>query len=346
MLLTIIAVSCNNNNKSSKSSSGDNGETATEQMSVTENQFNENSLSDPSGNDSRSGLADSSKTASGNNDKTAAELISSSESQHDEKFFEGPLKYESRFGLQDSTKTIEAFPKIPRAIIRSSKGRHVVLRCPNDGKLLQWASSRMKLFTDWVICYNIDGFGESHNGKDSVKLYENPSSVKDIADYYFKKMNKYPQDFGGISRGQQYGFLLADIYRFGNLYTMEEYTWYDWMSSGNNMAVSWHTVDSESGESLGLEDIINEKDFDKFADIMIKHLRYWKGLWSDGMGELNPGQARSILDQRNGCALTPEGIVVYYHPYVIGLGFEGQFNSLVPYSEIQDMLKIEINKNK
>lgn len=41
-----------------------------------------------------------------------------------------------------------------------------------------------------------------------------------------------------------------------------------------------------------------------------------------------------------GIALAPEGVIVYYHRQVIGCGEEGQYNALVPYNEVADIVKV------
>ena len=34
----------------------------------------------------------------------------------------------------------------------------------------------------------------------------------------------------------------------------------------------------------------------------------------------------------SGCALLKEGLIIYFHPYTIGQGAEGQFIAIIPYN--------------
>ena len=69
-------------------------------------------------------------------------------------------------------------------------------------------------------------------------------------------------------------------------------------------------------------------------NLLIKHLCNIEGYWTDN----HSWEQECICNQFNGIALVQEGVVVYYHPYQIGCGAEGQFNSLIPYTELEGIL--------
>lgn len=41
-----------------------------------------------------------------------------------------------------------------------------------------------------------------------------------------------------------------------------------------------------------------------------------------------------LLGDADGCALIREGLIIYYHPYHIGCGADGQFTAVIPYGEL------------
>ena len=45
----------------------------------------------------------------------------------------------------------------------------------------------------------------------------------------------------------------------------------------------------------------------------------------------------------NGRAMIREGLVIYYHPYEIGCGAEGQYNAVIPYSALKGLLYADNN---
>lgn len=53
-----------------------------------------------------------------------------------------------------------------------------------------------------------------------------------------------------------------------------------------------------------------------------------------------PHEPYDLLDDN--CALVKEGVLFYYQPYHLGSGFEGQYNLILQYDEIQDNLKKSI----
>lgn len=121
---------------------------------------------------------------------------------------------------------------------------------------------------------------------------------------------------------------------------MQEATWYDCMSCGDNTTRSWFTIDRKTGNQLELCDIVKEDRMQDFAYAMIKHLNGWGSPWFNYAREIRDCDLVDLLKQNDGCALVKEGVVVYYHPYNMGCGAEGQFNALVPYEEIKGILNV------
>ena len=95
---------------------------------------------------------------------------------------------------------------------------------------------------------------------------------------------------------------------------------------------------------MSLCDIIDESKLQDFAYIMIRHLTdVGNSPWFDYARELRYCDLVDYLKDCDGIAIVPEGVVVYYHPYKIGCGAEGQFNSLIPYAELEGILKCKID---
>jgi len=46
----------------------------------------------------------------------------------------------------------------------------------------------------------------------------------------------------------------------------------------------------------------------------------------------------NLLAGMDGIAIIPEGVIVYYHPYAIGSGAEGQYNALIPVNELKGII--------
>ena len=72
---------------------------------------------------------------------------------------------------------------------------------------------------------------------------------------------------------------------------------------------------------------------------MMKYLKNFKGeLWYYPDFEWVPTDPLELLKAMNGCALIREGLIIYYHPYEIGCGADGQFNAIIPYGQIKGLL--------
>ena len=44
----------------------------------------------------------------------------------------------------------------------------------------------------------------------------------------------------------------------------------------------------------------------------------------------------SYIDNISGIALVEEGVLFYFLPYTIGYGYEGQYNVVLPYKQLEE----------
>lgn len=253
-------------------------------------------------------------------------------------YYEGPYTIDRYFGWDFGKNQRSDIPDIPGLVFKSSCRRHLGVRCPNDKAILKWTSERVKRFADW--CLN----GPSDTIPSIVPVYERPKSAEDMCNHYYKivALPELVRGLGdeGLHVIEQFAELLVDVYEDKNYVTMQEATWYDCMSCGDNTTRSWITIDRKTGKQLELCDIVKEDRMQDFAYVMIKHLNGWGSPWFDYAREIRDCDLVDLLKQSDGCALVQKGVVVYYHPYNIGCGAEGQFNALVPYEEIINLMKV------
>ena len=271
----------------------------------------------------------------------SSELVSFDEgTELDLQYFSGPFEINRYFGWEHGLLEDGALPDIPGLCYQTAGGRHLAIRCPSQKHILRWASGRVKIFADW--CLN----GPGDTIPSIVPFYENPQSGKDIVNHYLRCITKGQQEIMSEPSDtaiyyEQFAKLIVDAYRTDKYVTMQEYTWYDFGSCGDNTSRSWFTLD-KGGHVLELSDIIDEVRWQEFAYIMLRHLNSYIMPWFDYSRETRYCDLVPLLNDRDGCALTPEGVVIYYHPYKIGCGAEGQYNALVPYNELEGMLKTKM----
>ena len=111
------------------------------------------------------------------------------------------------------------------------------------------------------------------------------------------------------------------------------------MSCGDTTAESYYSVNLETGEVATITDFVRESDLSKLAIIMMKYLKNYRGeRWSGPVFDWIPSEPLKLLKAMNGCAMIREGLVIYYHPYKIGCGAEGQYNAVIPNSELKNFL--------
>ena len=255
-------------------------------------------------------------------------------------YYSGPYKIARYFGWENGQIEESSLPDIPGMVYRTGSGKHIGLRCPNESVCLDWTSNRIRRFADW--CKN----GPADTIPETTSLYRKAHSYQDTCEHYINKIadsrfvRSEPRDKSTYI--EQFAVLLIDVHQTDKYVTMQEYTWYDCCSCGDNTTLSWYTIELRSGRQLSLSDIIDESQWQKFAYIMIQHLVNACGTpWLDHAKVIRNCDLIDYLMQCDGCALVPEGVVVFYHPYNIGCGAEGQYNSLIPYDELKGMLIVD-----
>ena len=211
----------------------------------------------------------------------------------------------------------------------------ISVRCPEDSVLLGWASKRAASFANW--CMN--GCIVSQESRNILSV----SSSADICNQYIKQIANTWNEQTCLEDGdhnypnEQFGLLLTDCWRTEKYCTFYEAKWYDWMSCGDNTEESYYSVNTKTGEVATITDFVKEEDMSKLATIMMRYLKNYRGeIWSGPVFDWISSEPLKLLKAMNGCAMIREGLVIYYHPYEIGCGAEGQYNAVIPYSVLRE----------
>ena len=221
----------------------------------------------------------------------------------------------------------------------------LALRCPPIQPLLNWVADTVNTFIQ--ECPIGNGL-LTYNDKQLDIPVKYLKSDKAICDYYIGQLQHTYDDWHCTGEGdhdilnEQAGLLLADCWHTGNLYTFYRIDWYDWMSGGNNARESWWTVDATSGKLLSLSDFILPDKLDTLAALMTPRLINDKDSFILDQYPYKPEEYTDILQCANGCALIPEGLVFYFYPYNLGSGADGQFEAVIPYEELNRILRPSI----
>ena len=224
----------------------------------------------------------------------------------------------------------------------------LALRCPDVDTLKSWMSERVKTDLEENLANDMDVDAPAI----TIPACPRPDSVNEICSYY---LSSYSRAFMGLfdttrcpdpaPRGMEYrqparqaGLMLFDCWRSGDLYTFYEATWYDWLSCGDNTRESYRTIDTRTGEELSLEDFVDEKDYGRFAKILMKYLTKAAGNRTEALEDY-AADGSDILPLIDGCGLVKEGLVVYFYPYTLSAGSFGQFNAVIPSTALLGILK-------
>ena len=208
----------------------------------------------------------------------------------------------------------------------------LALRCPGCKSLLRWLGNRVCSFLGEVPI-------PSEYSWESVtcKYF---TSAEETCDYYIDCMAEMyagkacPHNdaaMGGMNN--QAGLLLVDCWRAGSLCTFCEVAW-DYRPK-----LSYRTVDSRTGRELKLEDFVLESKYGELYKKVKFYLKNEHGeRWVDQLLEPEVYD-ESLLTLANGCALIREGFIIYYYPYNIGCGADGEYTAVIPYAEMAGLLK-------
>ncbi len=239
------------------------------------------------------------------------------------------------------------FPPVPDLYFKSCfelcpidgcKAERAVLAIsvPDDKKeLLAWVARKAHEFA-------VQSINDSTAHIDEIN---NLSSSKQICDYYIDKIRSHFRGYVSSrlqceeSPNEQFGRMIAPVWSKGNYCTFIVSDWYDYLSCGDNSKVSYVTVNSQTGKELTLLDIIEKQYLRPFSNLLLKYLTNNKGKWLDNTfyrDAVTVDTGLALIAKMDGCALLNEGLVVYFHPYTIGSGAEGQYNALIPYEELKN----------
>lgn len=212
----------------------------------------------------------------------------------------------------------------------------IAMRCPDDPLLRKWVSSRAEWFTEW--CESDDFYIESTTPGRSF------SSSGGLLNFYISKIERYFSslecEHTGADANRQFALLITDCWRVGTKYTtFYEASWYDNLSAGNTVRESYYSVNNKNGKAATITELVKKEKMSALAEIMVEYLRDSHGnFWKDDEAHREKDHS-SLLSCIDGCALIREGLVLYFHPYKIASGAEGQMTAIIPYKKISGFLK-------
>ena len=218
----------------------------------------------------------------------------------------------------------------------------LALRCPPIQPLLNWVADTVGAFVH--ECPIGNGLSIYNDREFSIPV-KHLKSDREICDYYIGQLNHVYDTWHCTGKGdhgvinEQAGLLLADCWNNGTLYTFHRMDWYDWLSSGNNTRESWWTVNARTGKLLSLNDMVPPGKRESLSTLMMAHLVNDKG---ERYAEQYPDAARDnleVLSWANGSALTSEGLAIFFYPYNLGSGADGEYVAVIPYTELDGILK-------
>lgn len=201
----------------------------------------------------------------------------------------------------------------------------LALRCPEEEVLLQWLENHVN--EECHECLN----GYQFEEKVPLPHLTHIENAKQICDHYIKETKlRYDSkpcymnpDEHSIPM-EQNGIIITDVWQKDDICTFFESRWFDYLSCGDNTRKSYYSVDRKTGKVLELEDLIEIADTTAFEKLIYKHLDHEPQAGHVGLA--------SVMD---GCALIREGLIIYYYPYHLGCGADGQFYALIPYEELE-----------
>ena len=170
------------------------------------------------------------------------------------------------------------------------------------------------------------------------------SSTEKLLNFYASKIERSFRNMQckhtGADANRQFAMLITDCWSIGTEYTtFYEASWYDNLSASNTVKESYYTVDMTTGRAASITDFIKEGKMTELAEMMIGYLKDSHGdLWIDDESHHNQ-EPLAVLRAMDGCGLIREGLIVYFHPYHIASGSEGQISAILPYTRIKEFIK-------
>lgn len=201
----------------------------------------------------------------------------------------------------------------------------LAVSCPDNEVLLRWVSQKACEFTNKCIEDSLRQIRPDLSLTSAMAIceyYINQASL------YFKDVVKVSEHDEGYAPIEQRGRFIAEVWHQGQYHTFLVSDWYDQLSCGYNTDGSYITIDSATGEEIRFADLIeNER-------MVLDYLRSHDEAWAVIEGE--PGSRGDMLAQMGGCALLKEGLVIYYHPYSIGIGALGEPIFTISYQSLKN----------
>ena len=215
----------------------------------------------------------------------------------------------------------------------------LALRCPDNKALLSWMAGKVRQYVDnWPIGYpdDVDGYNPP------VIPVKDFSSAEEICSYYMGWLQvafdkaECPSKEDPWHYYQQQGLLLADCWQSGDVYTFYEIFW----DNQNNMPhEAYHTVSSKTGKELGLEVLVDPSKYDELFKLALPRLINGNGDYYLEQYYDSSSDGNALLLHASGCGLIEEGLILYYFPYNLGSGADGEYEAIVPYEELEGILK-------
>lgn len=210
----------------------------------------------------------------------------------------------------------------------------IALRCPDNTVLLDAISGRFCDYSNKI----------THST--AIRKCEDPESSAAIRSFYIDAIRSYISKHAEHTAGQnlpneQHGILISDCWQSGGYYTFYEATWFDMDSNSNQTTESYFTVDSKTGKQLQLEDIVPKDNWNHLEQLLPNYLISETGKHYEAT-DLEPWNFTSheLLENRTGCAVIREGLVIYYHPMVIDGALAGGYKAVIPYDKLTSSLFI------
>lgn len=221
----------------------------------------------------------------------------------------------------------------------------LALRCPPIQPLLNWVADTVSAFVH--ECPIGNGLSIYNNGELSIPA-KHLKSDREICDYYIGQLNHVYDNWHCTGEGdhdvinEQAGLLLADCWNNGNLYTFHRMDWYDWLSCGNNTRESWWTVNAKTGKLLTLDDMVRQEKKDSLSNLMMAQLVNGRGeLYAEQYAEASRNKLE-VLSRADGSALISDCLVIYFYPYKLSFGADGQYKAVIPYTQLEGILKKDL----
>ena len=212
-----------------------------------------------------------------------------------------------------------------------SKRAVLAISSPEKAPLLRWVSGMACDFVNGCIDDSLKHISPNNSLK----------SAKEICDYYIDVARKSFKDVVKVCAHEadlpceQRGRLIADVWQKGNIHTFVVAGWYDWGSCGDNTAFSYFTVDASTGKVVTYANLIDKSDEDKLDRLLPKYLGNGYEKWAASADRVKSNSGKKLISQMDGCALLKEGLIIFYLPYSIGCGADGEFTATIPYEVLK-----------